>query len=248
MRLKGKVAIVTGAAQGIGAKTAKVFAEEGAKVVVADYDAEGGKETAEAIKDTGAEAMFVQVDVSSLDAARDMVDETVKEYGRLDILVNNAGVTADTLLTKMTEEQWDKVIDVNLKGVFNCAKPATEQMLDQDSGGVILNASSVVGLYGNVGQTNYAATKFGVIGLTKTWSKELGPKGIRVNAVAPGFVETPMTDAVPDKVLDKMANQTPLKRLGDPEDIAKAYLYLASDEAKYVNGEVLSVDGGLVLS
>lgn len=248
MRLKGKVAIVTGAAQGIGAKTAKVFAEEGAKVVVADYDAEGGKETVEAIKDTGAEAMFVQVDVSSLDAARDMVDETVKEFGRLDILVNNAGVTADTLLTKMTEEQWDKVIDVNLKGVFNCSKPATDQMLDQDSGGVILNASSVVGLYGNVGQTNYAATKFGVIGLTKTWSKELAPKGIRVNAVAPGFVKTPMTDDVPDKILDKMAKQTPLKRLGDPEDIAKAYLYLASDEAKYVNGEVLSVDGGLVLS
>ncbi len=247
MKLKGKVAIVTGSAQGIGAKTAEVFAEEGAKIVVADYDVEGGKATTEALKETGAEAMFVEVDVSDLKNAQTMVDKTVEEFGRVDILVNNAGVTADTFLSKMSEEQWDKVIDVNLKGTFNCTKPAVQQMMEQDSGGVILNASSVVGLYGNVAQTNYAATKSGVIGLTKTWAKELGAQGIRVNAVAPGFVETPMTDEVPDKILDKMEDDTPLGRLGLPEDIAKAYLYLASDDASYVNGEILSVDGGLVL-
>ena len=216
MKLKDKVAIVTGAAQGIGAKTAEVFAEEGAKVVVADYDVEGGKETTEALKETGAEAMFVEVDVSDLESAQGMVEKTVEEFGRVDILVNNAGVTADTFLSKMSEEQWDKVIDVNLKGTFNCTKPAAQQMMEQDSGGVVLNASSVVGLYGNVAQTNYAATKSGVIGLTKTWAKELGAQGIRVNAVAPGFIETPMTDEVPDKILDKMEDDTPLSRLGFP--------------------------------
>jgi 3-oxoacyl-[acyl-carrier protein] reductase len=247
MRLEDKVAIITGAAQGIGAKTAEVFAQEGAKIVVADFDVEGGQETTEELKDIGAEAIFVEVDVSDFGSSKAMVEKTVEEFGRVDVLVNNAGVTADTFLSKMTEEQWDKVIDVNLKGTFNCAKHASAQMMKQEDGGVILNASSVVGLYGNVAQTNYAATKSGVIGLTKTWAKELGGRGIRVNAVAPGFIETPMTDAVPDKVLDKMEGDTPLGRLGLPEDIAKAYLYLASDEASYVNGEILSVDGGLVL-
>ncbi|WP_408956014.1 3-oxoacyl-ACP reductase FabG [Natroniella sp. ANB-PHB2] len=246
MRLEGKVAIVTGAAKGIGEETALTFAREGAKVVVADYDAEAGEDTAKQITEAGGEAIFIEVDVSDVEATKEMIDQTVEEFGKLDVLVNNAGITADGFLIKTSEEAWDRVIDINLKGVFNCTKPAAKVMMKQNSG-VILNASSVVGLYGNVGQTNYAATKFGVIGMTKTWAKELAPKGIRVNAVAPGFIQTPMTDEVPDKVLGAMEKKTPLKKLGKPEDIANAYLYLASDEASYVNGEILSVDGGLVL-
>ena len=246
MRLKDKIAIVTGAAQGIGRKTAEVFAREGAKVVVADFDVETGKKTAEEISEEYGEAIFIEVDVSKTDMAKNLVEKTVEEYGRLDILVNNAGITADGFLVKMDEEQWDRVIDINLKGVFNCGKYAAEQMMDQGEG-VILNASSVVGLYGNVGQTNYAASKFGVIGLTKTWAKELAPKGVRVNAVCPGYTNTAMMETVPEKVLDDLRDKTPLKRLGEVEDIANAYLYLASDEAAFVNGNVLAVDGGLVI-
>lgn len=246
MRLEDKVAIVTGAAQGIGKKTAEVFAREGAKVVVADFDVEAGKEAAEEISAEYGEAIFIEVDVSDTEMAKNLIDQTVEEYGKLDILVNNAGITADGFLVKMDEEQWDRVIDINLKGVFNCGKYAAEQMMDQGEG-VILNASSVVGLYGNVGQTNYAASKFGVIGLTKTWAKELAPKGVRVNAVCPGYTNTAMMETVPEKVLDNLRDKTPLKRLGEVEDIANAYLYLASDEAAFVNGNVLAVDGGLVI-
>ena len=246
MRLEKKVAIVTGAAKGIGKKTAEFFAREGAEVIIADYDVEGGKESAEEINDKYGRAMFIEVDVSKTDSAKNLVEKTVEKFGKLDILVNNAGITADGFLAKMDEKQWDRVIDINLKGVFNCSKFAADQMMKQGSG-VILNASSVVGLYGNIGQTNYAATKFGVIGLTKTWAKELAPKGVRVNAVAPGYTNTAMMETVPDKVLDKFKDKTPLKRLGEVEDIANAYLYLASDEASFVNGEILSVDGGLVL-
>ncbi len=245
MRLKEKVAIVTGGASGIGKGVAELFIEEGAKVVVADYDAETGQETADQLNENG-EAIFVQVDVSDTEAAEAMVEKTVEEFGKVDILINNAGVTADGFLSKMSEDAWDKVIDVNLKGVFNCSKFAAQKMMESD-GGVILNASSVVGLYGNVGQTNYAASKFGVIGLTKTWAKELAGKGVRVNCVAPGFTNTEMLDAVPDKILDKMKNKTPVGRLGEIEDIANAYLFLASDDASFINGAVLPVDGGLVL-
>ena len=246
MRLENKVAIVTGAAKGIGKKTAEVFAREGAKVVVADYDVENGKATTKEISNVYGRTQFIEVDVSQTDSAKNLIEKTVERHGKLDILVNNAGITADGFLTKMDEKQWDRVIDINLKGVFNCGKFAAQQMVEQGNG-VILNASSVVGLYGNVGQTNYAATKFGVIGLTKTWAKELAPKGVRVNAVAPGYTNTSMMDSVPQKLLDKFKDKTPLKRLGEVEDIANAYLYLASDEASYVNGEILSVDGGLVL-
>jgi len=245
MRLKEKVAIVTGGASGIGKGVAELFIEEGAKVVVADYDAETGQETADQLNENG-EAIFVQVDVSDTEAAEAMVEKTVEEFGKVDILINNAGVTADGFLSKMSEDAWDKVIDVNLKGVFNCSKFAAQKMMESD-GGVILNASSVVGLYGNVGQTNYAASKFGVIGLTKTWAKELAGKGVRVNCVAPGFTKTEMIEAVPDKILDKMKNKTPVGRLGEIEDIANAYLFLASDDASFINGAVLPVDGGLVL-
>ena len=246
MRLKDKVAIVTGSTKGIGMETAKVFAREGAKVVICGTRENAIKEVVEEIKSTGAEALGFKVDVSKRVQVDEMVAEVKKAWGSVDILVNNAGVTADAMLKKMTEEQFDKVININLKGVYNCAQAVLETMTEQGSG-VILNASSVVGIYGNLGQTNYAAAKWGVIGMTKTWAKELGRKGIRVNAVAPGFIMTPMTEAMPEKVLDMMKEKAPLQRLGMPEDIANAYLFLASDEASFVTGTVLSVDGGLVI-
>jgi len=246
MRLEGKTAIVTGGANGIGKKTAEVFAKEGAKVVIADFDVESGKKAAAEIKEEFGNTIFVEVDVSDIESSKKLINKTVEEFGKLDILVNNAGITADGFLTKMDESQWDRVIDINLKGVFNCSKFAAEQMMENGEG-VILNASSVVGLYGNIGQTNYAATKFGVIGLTKTWAKELAPKGVRVNAVAPGYTNTAMMETVPQKVLDSLINKTPMKRLGEVEDIANAYLFLASDEASYINGTILNVDGGLVI-
>jgi 3-oxoacyl-[acyl-carrier protein] reductase len=186
------------------------------------------------------------VDVTQRDMVDAMVQRVLQEYGRIDVLVNNAGITQDARLQKMTLEQFDRVIDVNLRGVFHCAQAVADAMVAQGSG-VILNASSVVGVYGNFGQTNYAATKFGVIGFTKTWSRELGPKGIRVNAVAPGFVQTPILDTMPDKVIESMAERVPLRRLGQPEDIANVYAFLASDEASYVNGAVLEVSGGMTV-
>ncbi|MCG0278619.1 MAG: 3-oxoacyl-ACP reductase FabG [Thermanaeromonas sp.] len=246
MRLKDKVTIITGGAKGIGKETALLFAREGAKVVICDFDEEAGQKTLEELRATGAAALFFKVDVTDRASVQAMVEATKKEFGRIDILINNAGITSDALLTKMTEEQWDKVIAVNLKGVFNCTQAVVPVMLEQGSG-VILNASSVVGVYGNIGQTNYAATKAGVIGMTKSWAKELGRKGIRVNAVAPGFILTDMTAKVPQKILDMMKEKTPLGRLGLPQDVAAAYLFLASDEASYINGQVLGVDGGLMI-
>ncbi|MHB1391666.1 MAG: 3-oxoacyl-[acyl-carrier-protein] reductase [Clostridia bacterium] len=246
MRLKDKVAIITGSTKGIGKETAMVFAREGAKVVVAGTRENAIKEVVEEIKAMGAEAIGFKVDVSKRAQVDEMVAGVKQAWGRIDILVNNAGITADAMLKKMTEDQFDSVININLKGVYNCAQAVLDTMTEQ-GGGVILNTSSVVGLYGNVGQTNYAAAKWGVIGMTKTWAKELGRKGIRVNAVAPGFIMTPMTEAVPEKVLDMMKEKAPLQRLGKPEDIANAFLFLASDEASFVTGAVLSVDGGLVI-
>lgn len=246
MRLKDKVAIITGSTKGIGKETAITFAREGAKVAICGTREDAIKEVVSEIEAMGAEALGFKVDVSKRAQVDEMVAEVKKAWGRVDILVNNAGVTADAMLKKMTEEQFDKVININMKGVFNCAQAVLDIMTEQGSG-VILNATSVVGLYGNVGQTNYAAAKWGVIGMTKTWAKELGRKGIRVNAVAPGFIMTPMTEAVPEKVLDMMKEKAPLQRLGNPEDIANAYLFLASDEASFVTGTVLSVDGGLVI-
>lgn len=194
----------------------------------------------------GGQATGLIVDVTNGESVNKMVATTVEKYGRLDILVNNAGITMDATLLKMTEDQWDKVIDVNLKGVYLCGQAAAKVMVEQASG-VILNASSVVGLYGNFGQTNYAATKWGVIGMTKTWAKELGKKGVRSNAVAPGFIATPMVKKMPENVVDMMKGKAPLGRLGEPEDIANAYAFLASDEAKFITGAVLEVTGGVVL-
>ncbi|MBT9156772.1 MAG: 3-oxoacyl-(acyl-carrier-protein) reductase FabG [Firmicutes bacterium] len=246
MRLKDKVAIVTGGGRGIGEATAKAFAREGAKVVVADLSQADVERTVAEINEAGGQAIGFVVNVTDRAKVDELVQTATSNFGRLDILVNNAGITADNTLAKMTEAEWDRVIDVNLKGVFNCGQAAAKVMAEQ-GGGVILNASSVVGIYGNFGQTNYAATKWGVIGITKSWAKELGRKGIRVNAVAPGFILTPMTDKMPEKVLEMMKDKSPLKSLGYPDDIAAAYLYLASDEARFVTGTVLSVDGGLVL-
>lgn len=239
-----KVVLITGGAQGIGKETAKQFLQEGASVVICDYDESAGKTALEELNSEKVD--FFKVDVTDSTQIEEMVRSTVEKHGRIDILINNAGITLDGFLTKMEDSDWEKVISVNLSGVFKCTKAIAPYMLKQGSG-VILNASSVVGLYGNIGQTNYAATKAGVIGLTKSWAKEFGPKGIRVNAVAPGFIETGMTAAVPNKVLQLMKEKTPLKKLGKPENIASAYLFLASDKASYINGAILSVDGGLVI-
>lgn len=246
MRLLNKVAIITGGGRGIGEATAKKFVQEGAKVVIADINGEDIDRTVNELISMGGEAMGIVVDVTNSESVNNMVNSTVEKYGKLDILVNNAGITMDATLLKMTEDQWDKVIDVNLKGVYICGQAAARVMVEQGSG-VILNASSVVGIYGNFGQTNYAATKWGVIGMTKTWAKELGKKGIRSNAVAPGFISTPMVKKMPENVIEMMKGKAPLGRLGEPEDIANAYAFLASDEAKFITGAVLEVTGGVVL-
>ncbi len=246
MKLENKVAIITGAGSGIGRETALLFAEEGARVVVADINEKGGMEVVEKIEKNGGEGFFFRLDTTSSEQSKQIVSETLDRYGKIDVLINNAGIVQDALLSKMTEEQWDRVINVNLKGVFNCTRAVVDVMVNQGNG-VIINASSIVGIYGNVGQTNYSASKAGLIGMTKTLAKELGKKGIRVNAVAPGFITTPMTAGVPEKILEMMKEKTPLRRLGEPTDVAHAYLYLASDDAKFVSGAVLSVDGGLVL-
>lgn len=244
MRLEGKVALITGGANGIGKVTAKRFLTEGATVVISDINKELGNKTVNELRQYG-EITFIQADVSNTEQVEKMVDSIIEGYQKIDILINNAGITIDGMLTKMDESSWEKVLSVNLSGVFKCTKAVVPVMLEQGSG-VILNASSVVGIHGNIGQTNYAATKAGVIGLTKSWAKEFGAKGIRVNAVAPGFIATDMTATIPQKLLDVMEYKTPLKKLGKPEDIAAAYLYLASDDANFVTGTILNVDGGLV--
>lgn len=244
MRLKDKTVLITGGANGIGKATAMLFAQNGAKLMIADYDEDEGLETVKALRSLGTEAEFVKVNVANIHDVEQMVNATIARFSRIDVLINNAGITRDGFLVKLDPTQWDQVVAVNLSGVFYCTQAAARVMIAQQQG-VILNAASVVGIYGNIGQTNYSATKSGVIGMTKTWAKELGPKGIRVNAVAPGFIMTSMTEKVPDKVLATMVEKTPLRRLGKAEDIANAYLFLASDEASFVNGSVLSVDGGL---
>jgi 3-oxoacyl-[acyl-carrier protein] reductase len=246
MRLKNKVSIITGAAQGIGLATALKFAEEGATVIVCDMKPAGVDAALAMVRARGAQAQGYAVNVTDRAALDAMVAAVKDHYGHIDVLVNNAGITKDARLQKMTLEQFDAVIDVNLRGVFHASQAVLPVMVAQGSG-VILNASSVVGIYGNFGQTNYAASKFGVIGFTKTWSRELGPKGIRVNAVAPGFVETPILATIPDKVLQQMREQVPLHRLGKPEEIANVYAFLASDEASYVNGAVIEVSGGMTV-
>ncbi|WLR53915.1 3-oxoacyl-ACP reductase FabG [Mesobacillus subterraneus] len=246
MRLKDKVAIITGAANGIGLAAAKTFAREGASVAMADFDEETGTKRAAELSAEGYDVGFFQVNVADRISVDSLIQNVLGSFGKIDVLINNAGITRDGMLHKLSGEDFQKVVDVNLTGVFNCAQAVVPAMVQQGSGRII-NTSSVSGIYGNVGQTNYAATKAGVVGMTKTWAKELGRKGINVNAVAPGFIETGMTAAVPDKVIEQMKMLVPLGRLGLPEDIADAYLFLASDESKYVNGTTLHVDGGIMM-
>lgn len=246
MKLNGKVAIITGAGQGIGAATALKFARENAVVIACDMNLDAVETVAHLCREAGAKADAFAVDVTQRAQVDQMVASVRDKYGRVDVVVNNAGITRDARLQKMTLQQFEDVIDVNLRGVFHTAQAVVDSMIEQGSG-VILNASSVVGLYGNYGQTNYAAAKFGVIGFTKTWSRELGPKGIRVNAVAPGFIDTPILKTIPEDVLAKMREDVPLRRLGKPEEIANIYAFLASDEASYINGAVIEATGGLTL-
>jgi 3-oxoacyl-[acyl-carrier protein] reductase len=246
MRLHHKICIITGAAQGIGLATALKFAREGAVVIVCDIKPAAVDAAVAQCRELGAEALGFVLNVTLREQVDAMVAAVKAQFGRIDVLVNNAGITQDARLQKMTLEQFDAVIDVNLRGVFHCAQAVADTMAAQGAG-VILNASSVVGIYGNFGQTNYAASKFGVIGFTKTWARELGPKGVRVNAVAPGFIETPILSTIPDKVIEQMQAHVPLKRLGKPEEIANVYAFLASDEASYVNGAVLEVSGGMTV-
>jgi 3-oxoacyl-[acyl-carrier protein] reductase len=244
MRLAHKTAVITGAGQGIGKTTALLFAREGASIVVADINEAHAQSTAAEVIAAGGKAIAVQVNVASMADCERATAAAMKEFGAIHILINNAGITRDATLAKMTEEQFDQVISVNLKGVFNMTKCVTPHMVEKGYGKVV-NTSSVVGLYGNFGQTNYVATKSGVIGMTKVWARELGRKGITVNAVAPGFIATDMIATVPEKVLTGIKERTPLQRLGEPIDIANAYLFLSTDESAYVSGIVLSVDGGM---
>ncbi|MGB9632767.1 MAG: 3-oxoacyl-ACP reductase FabG [Chloroflexaceae bacterium] len=245
MRLKDKVALITGGGQGIGKVTALTFAREGARVAVADINMANAQAVAEEIVRNDGQAKAVFLDVSRAESVEVAVRTTVEAFGRIDILVNNAGITRDARMQKMTEDQFDAVINVNLKGVWLCAKAVVPIMI-ANGGGSIINAASIVGIHGNFGQTNYVAAKSGVIGMTKTWARELGPNHIRVNAIAPGFTVTEMIATVPEKVLESVRERTPLRRLGTPEDIANAYLFLASDEASFITGVTLSVDGGLL--
>ena len=243
MRLKDKVAIITGSARGIGQATALKFAAEGARVVVCDLDRKAVDEVVERITASGGQAVGFTLNVTDKASIAAMVKGVTDKYGRVDVLVNNAGIVDDAMLRKMTDDQFERVIDINLKGTYNCARAVVDIMIAQGAG-VILNASSVVGLYGNFGQTNYAASKFGVIGLAKTWARELGRKGIRANAVCPGFVETTILKSIPQKVMQAMIDRVPLGRLAKPEEIANTYAFLASDEASYINGAVIEVSGG----
>ncbi|TFE01503.1 3-oxoacyl-ACP reductase FabG [Jeotgalibacillus salarius] len=246
MRLQDKVAIITGGASGIGKAATERFLEEGARVVIADYNQEQGELLTGELTDHQDRVAFCQTDVSKEAQAKAAVAFTLEKFGRLDILVNNAGITLDAMFAKMSEDQFDQVMDINVKGVFHMTHAALPHLIEQGFGKII-NTSSVSGVYGNVGQTNYAASKAAVIGMTKSWAKELGRKGIQVNAVAPGFTATPMVAKMPEKIIDQMTSVVALQRLAEPRDIANAYLFLASNEADYVHGHVLHVDGGIMM-
>lgn len=235
-KLDNRVAVITGGARGIGHAAAEKFAREGATIVIWDINVDDDR------NDT---FDFQQVDITDYSAVEKTAENLIAKHGRIDILINNAGITRDATLAKMTPEQWQQVIDVNLTGVFNCTRALAPRMAEAGYGRII-NTSSVVGIYGNFGQTNYVATKSGVIGMTKVWAREFGRKGITVNAVAPGFIATEMIKSVPEKIINIVIDKTPVKRLGTPEDIANAYLFLAGDDASFVNGAVLSVDGGFI--
>ena len=246
MRLAGKVALVTGAAQGIGKAVALLLARNGADIVVSDINLEKAEETVQEVQTLGRKALAVKVDVAKLDDVEKMVEAILAQFGRVDILVNNAGIARDKLILRMTEEDWDAVLNINLKGTFNCTKAVVRHMSKQKSGKIV-NIASVVGEMGNAGQGNYAASKAGVIGFTKTIAREFAQRGINVNAIAPGYIETPMTDALPEKVKEELKRMIPMDRLGKPEDVAETVLFLVSDSSNYITGQVLNVNGGIYM-
>ncbi|EMN0829322.1 3-oxoacyl-ACP reductase FabG [Providencia rettgeri] len=245
MLVKNKVAIVTGSARGIGFAIAQVLAEEGTKVVISDLSMSSGEESAKQLQEKGYEAVFIPCDISKRDQVNELFSKTKEHFGTIDVLVNNAGINRDGMLHKLTDDDWDKVIDINLKGTFNCMQEAAKLMREQGSGRIV-NISSASWL-GNVGQANYAASKAGVIGLTKTACRELARKGVTVNAICPGFIDTDMTRGVPEKVWDIMISKIPAGFAGDPRDVGQCVAFLASDKARYINGEVINVGGGMVL-
>ena len=246
MQLKEKVAIVTGGAQGIGRAIGVLLAKNGADIVIADINGEQARTTAREIESSGQKALAVQVNVSSFVEAENLGKSTVDTFGRIDILVNNAGITRDGFFLRMKEDEWDAVLAVNLKSVFNCSKAIIRYMTKQRAGSII-NIASVVGQMGNIGQANYAASKAGVIGLSKTMAREFAPRGIKVNAVAPGFIDTDMTSGLPEKAKEAFLTNIPMGRMGTPEDVAEAVLFLATDASRYITGQVINVNGGLYM-
>jgi len=238
--------LITGAAQGIGKSIALLLAQNGANIVVSDINLERAEETAREIESIGSKAMAVKVDVASLKEVEQMVEAVLEKFGKIDILVNNAGITRDKLILRMTEEDWDAVLNVNLKGTFNCTKVVVRHMAKQRSGKIV-SIASVVGEMGNAGQANYSASKAGVIGLTKTIAREFAQRRINVNAIAPGYIETPMTEILPEKVKEELKSLIPMERLGKPEDVAEAVLFLVSEESNYITGQVLNVNGGIYM-
>lgn len=246
MKLAGKVALVTGAAQGIGKAVALLLARNGVDIVVSDINLEKAEETAKEVQTLGRKALAIKVDVAKLDDVEKMVGAILARFGQVDILVNNAGIARDKLILRMTEEDWDAVLNINLKGTFNCTKAVVRHMSKQRSGKIV-NIASVVGEMGNAGQGNYAASKAGVIGFTKTIAREFAQRGINVNAIAPGYIETPMTDALPDKAKEELKRLIPMDRLGKPEDVAEAVLFLVSEASSYITGQVLNVNGGIYM-
>ena len=246
MELDGKVALVTGSAQGIGRVISEELAGQGAHVILGDVNLEGAEKTAAELKQNGAKASAVRIDVSSSSDVQSAFDSIIKEYKPVDIVVNNAGITRDGLLVRMKEADWDLVMNINLKGSFLCSQQAAKQMMKQKSGAIV-NIASIVGLIGNFGQANYSASKAGLIGFTKTLAREVAPRGIRANAIAPGFIDTEMTRVLEDSVREKLIEQIPLARLGEPEDVARCVSFLVSEKASYITGQVISVNGGMLM-
>ena len=246
MKLEGKKALITGAAQGIGKTIALLFAREGADVAVSDVNLDRARETAREIEALGRRSAAIEGNVADFNSCDELISKTIEDLGGLDILVNNAGITRDTLILRMKEEDWDAVIGVNLKGTFNCTKAAVKHMSKQRTGKIV-NIASIVGLMGNAGQANYSASKAGVIGLTKTTAREFASRGINVNAVAPGFIATAMTDAIPEKARNELIGQIPMGRLGSADDVAEAVLFLSSAASDYITGQVVSVNGGMYM-
>ena len=246
MELEGKVALVTGSAQGIGRAIGLLFAQKGADIVVSDINLEKAEETAREIETLGRRAMAVRANVAVLEEVEKMVQGMIDRFSRIDILVNNAGIARDKLLLRMTEEDWDLVLDINLKGTFHCTKAVIRYMSKQRSGKIV-NIASVVGAIGNAGQANYSASKAGVIGFTKTIAREFAGRGINVNAIAPGYIVTPMTDILPEKAKEELKRMIPMERLGQPEDVAQAVLFLVSEASSYVTGQVIHVNGGIYM-